>query len=683
MEPVQFKNPFVRKWADDYKEEELDAQFSELIMPSIPTFFDYPNVFLYGGSGTGKTMLLRYLSFEVQRSCFEQGKGNIPDINEFFKFSSDGIKEVIGTEIRYFGIYCKLTHIPSRLFKIKWKTKEEEHILSKLYLDLEISMKFISSITELIRNIADTEKKDEIESKITDCVKECSDISITAEFTDILEYLSEKKKQIDSYLLSLNVNTAESLSGKSEEFTIGGLVRLFFNLAEVLKSQVEEFSGVKIYILLDEYERIDEHQRILVNSLIRERDRFVEFKISSRRYGITSLQTLNPDDFIIMGRDAEIIDLEHIFRSNKAKYKKLLLDVAKKRLESVALFKDRQLTNIRELLESITPEEEAKRLINGKRNDLEHRKRFEKFLISNGVGDTDKLINIVKCDENPLIEKLGMLLVKRRIAYQKKKTKNEKLYTDDEISKMTKKFIENPSQKTTYHNLYEKNKIALLFQLINEYRKRRIYAGFDTFAALSGGFTLWFLEFCYNAVEFAKDRSFPNKTLKIDVESQRKAAEKVAWDFLDTWVKNIERFGNDIYYFTLNTGAFLRALYLDELLREPEPTYFTTKTDAIRDDCRNIIVVAHRWSVLQTKIPMKPKTTGEPLSDVHILHPILAPAFQISYRTRGRTRLLPKDVEHLIRGSEKDIKELVVKYRDRSVIQKNKSLYSQIEIANL
>lgn len=684
MELVQFKNPFIRKWAEDYKENELNAHFSEFIIPMIPEFFDYTNVFLYGGSGTGKTMLLRYLSFNVQKSYLEQGEDKICNIHKFFESSSEKIEKVIGRKIQYFGIYRKLTEIPSSLFKNKCRTKDEEQTLFKFYLDLEISTKFIASISRLIKNYSDARRKEEIKSKILDCVKKYSDISESAEFSDILEYLADKKKQIDLYLGSLRLNKSAVSSEKFQEFRIGGLIRLFFNIAEVLKTQVEEFSGIKIYIMLDEYERIEEHYKILINEIIRERNKFLEFKISSRRYGLTTLKTTNPNDFIILGRDAELIDLEYVFRYKyKDKYKKLLIDAAKRRLNAEPFFRDKQLTDIRKLLRSITPEEEVSNLTAEKEGELEHRKRFKNFLASHNVVDTNRTMNLIKCDENLLIEKLNMLLVKRRIVYQRKGAENKRLYSDEKISNMARNFIKNPSQKTSYFYLYGKNKIALLFQILNEYRKKKIYAGFDTFTSLSGGFVSWFLELCYRALQFAKDKDFYKDSIEIDVDSQRRATEKTAWDVLNKMVKNIEKVGNDIYYFLLNTGAFFRALHSDEIVREPEPTYFNTQTGKLLDNSKMIIKKAHQWSVLQSKVPMMPKVVGEPLPDVHILHPILAPAFQISYRTRGRTRLLPEDVELLIHGSERDIKRLVVKYRDKSLTKRNKRTQRQGELFDL
>lgn len=109
MEPALFENPFVRRWGDDFNPEELSTIFSELIIPTIPRFFDFPNIFLYGGSGTGKTMLLRYLSYDVQEKYFQKARGKILDVNDFFEFSSERINHILGRKIRYLGIYTRLT----------------------------------------------------------------------------------------------------------------------------------------------------------------------------------------------------------------------------------------------------------------------------------------------------------------------------------------------------------------------------------------------------------------------------------------------------------------------------------------------------------------------------------------------------------------------------------------------
>lgn len=668
MHPVKFKNPFTRKWGEDYKAEELTTIFSEFIIPLIPSFFDFPNVFLYGGSGTGKTMLLRYLSFDIQKSYFEKEKGEITNLDEFFEYSSERVNKALGRKINFLGIYSKLTEIPTSLFENKCHNKQQEQILFKFYLDLEISIKFISSLMGLIEHYTNIQNKKRIEAKILDCVKSCSDIPKSAKFSDILKHLTDKKNQIDMYLGSFDINNSGVTSNELPRFSVSGLFELFINLVEVLQTQVEEFRDINIYILLDEYERIEEHLKIVINSIIRSRNEFLKLKISLRRYGFTTSRTLNPSDFVLIGRDAELIDLEYICRHSKSKYKRLLLDIARKRLESEQFFQSRQITDIRKLLKSITIESEASNLILEKRVKLEHRKRFEAFLSLYETADFDETMKTVECDENILIEKLNMLLVKRRIIYQKRGVKKRKLYSNSEISDMATDFMRKPRERSSYFYLYEKNKLALLFQLVNEYgkyNKRKIYAGFDTFAALSGGFIAWFLDLCYSTIENTRDKGFPNDLLEIGVDLQRKAAEKVAWDFLDNVVRNLERIGDDIYYFVLNTGAFFRALYLDELLREPEPTYVNTKITGLKDTSQQIIKTAHYWSVLQSKIPMRPKEAGEPLPDVHILHPILAPVFQISYRTRGRTKLPPEDMESLITGSEADVRKLVAKYRDK------------------
>jgi hypothetical protein len=588
------------------------------------------------------------------------------DLREFFSFTSKKLETVLGPGIKYFGIYMKLTDIPCRNLERICSDIYEEQNLFSYYLDLEISIKLLYSVLDLINDYTDVARKEKIKSELLACIRKYTNVNQSCHFFEGLHYLENKKKAIDLYLNKLDFGSANSTVDKIHR-EHGGLNKLYVNLAKTLRMKINEFGDVDIYILLDEFERITDNQKILINEIMRERQKYIGFKISSRRYGLTTLKTLNPKDFIIIGRDVELIDLEYTFRfKDKAKYRKLLIDVAMKRLESEGFFKKNKLTNIKKLLASITPEKEAKNLILGLKGKKEHIIRFKQFLLSRGVSSVDSIIGHVQCDQNPLVEKLNMLLVKRRIIYSKKGVARKKLYCDKEIQKMARDFLKSSSPKTAYNDLYAKNKLALLFQLTSEYRKRKIYAGFDTFVALSGGFTAWFLELCYNAFELAKDKGFPGNKVVIDIDSQRKAAENVAWDFLNKVVRNLPQVGIDVYYFILNIGAFFRALYSDELIREPEPTYFNTKTDSLEVKLREIIRKAHLWSVLQSKIPMRPKTVGEPLPDVHIIHPILAPVFQISYRTRGRTTLSADDVELLIKGTEKDIKRLIIRYRDKS-----------------
>jgi hypothetical protein len=678
MNDLKFKNPFTRKWADDYKDDELhelNSHFSNFILPLIPKFADYPNVFLYGGSGTGKTMLFRHLSFEAQKNNYEMKEGSIISIDRFFEFSSNSISGVIGSKKSFLGIYRKLTEIPCKYLKLICKNELEEHNIFNFYLDLYISIKFINVLMELLEHYSNSQRKDIIQSKIICCVKGHSDLENITNLASIVSSLEERKNKIDLLLDNLHLNYAPKNYFSKEIKSIGGVFRLFFNIAKVLKQEVSEFKNVKIFILLDEYETIEKSQKRVINDLIRLRDRYLELKISSRRYGLETLQTLNPNDSISIGRDVELIDLEYVFMYENNKYKKLLYDIARKRLMAEPYFKKRKLTNIKLLLETISPEEEAKMIIGNNKRKLVHRNNFSTFLNRYNVKDIKKIMNVIKDDKNPLIEKLNMLLVKRRVIYYRAKALNERLYSDVDIRKMANIFKRYPQKRNSYYNLYSTNKLALLFQMCYEYGKygeRKYYAGFDTFADLSGGFSAWFLELCYFALEFAKDsKVIYNKSL-IDIKSQERSAGKVAWEFLDNAIKNLEQVGSDLYYFVLNTGAFFRALHSDDLLREPEPTYFNTKTNKLDNRFKSIIQTAHYWSVLQSKIPMSPKTVGESLPDVHILHPILSPAFQISYRTRGRTDLDPNDVKTLIMGSEEDIRKLINTYRDSSLVKVEK-----------
>ncbi|GAG91466.1 unnamed protein product, partial [marine sediment metagenome] len=80
------------------------------------------------------------------------------------------------------------------------------------------------------------------------------------------------------YLGSFDINNSGVTSNELPRFSVSGLFELFINLVEVLQTQVEEFRDINIYILLDEYERIEEHLKIVINSIIRSRNEFLKLK---------------------------------------------------------------------------------------------------------------------------------------------------------------------------------------------------------------------------------------------------------------------------------------------------------------------------------------------------------------------------------------------------------------------
>ncbi len=234
-------------------------------------------------------------------------------------------------------------------------------------------------------------------------------------------------------------------------------------------------------------------------------------------------------------------------------------------------------------------------------------------------------------------------------------------------------FIENRKETAEYKKYrtsYEKYKIALLFQLISDYRDKKIYGGFDTFAMLSSGIIRNYLELCWHAFNQA---IFNNKEEllagKISIENQTKAAVEMAERSFED-IEMIETHGREIKDFIFHIGRFFRALHMDERLKEPEPIYFCTNDSQLDKDTKELLDTAQKWSVLQKKPAMQPESPtrlNDTFPDVFVLNRIFSPKFRISYRIRGRTNISPTELKILLKGSEDEKKVSLKKLSKEAV----------------
>jgi len=264
--------------------------------------------------------------------------------------------------------------------------------------------------------------------------------------------------------------------------------------------------------------------------------------------------------------------------------------------------------------------------------------------------------------ENPLIEMLNILLLIRG-------------ESPDDIIRMMKRFLEGKKRSKEYSKykyLYDKNKVALLFHLAHDCRRSKRYYGFEAFCMLSSGIIRGFLELCYHTFNYAIFYRLEDliNNGQIGWDSQHKGALREATDFFD-WIRSIPKFGSSVMSFIDSLGALFRSLhYVDERISEPEPTYFNVQHGTLSREAREILDIALMWSTLQQKEPMQPRETPGILPDVYLLNRILTPRYRISYRTRGRTDIRPKDLETLLLGDENGKKQVIRKYSKKPYQQK-------------
>jgi dephospho-CoA kinase len=586
-------------------------------------------VVLMGGRGTGKTMLLKYMSNEIQIKQYIKEKSNARDF-----LQNDN----------YLAVYYRFDGPSLSNFNNRNVSDAAWDVIFKHYFELIIGQKYMLMLQNLKENgcleieVIDEEK---LASRIFKLFSEGQTNRGNCNFAFLFEWLQNKQYEVDDFVNNAPLRC--NIEFQSKPIPSG---RLIFGIPKLLQESLLNFKYKNILVMFDEYENLTEHQQKIINTLIKHTKIPVSFRIGTRINGFKTYDTLNENEFLMEDADYRKILFEDILTSSKKEYKQLLKQIAEKRLNEEPILKRNGFTDIEQILESVTNESEALQIVTKSRNKP-HIQEIKKNLEHKNA---ESMLPMLLYPENPLIEMLNLLLLRR----------NE---TPQRIVNMMTKYIkgENDEDYKKYKDLYSKNKLALLFQLVSLYRpQKKSYAGFDMFSMLSSGIIRNFLELCYQSFNlglfFDSDRLLEEG--KISIDHQTDGAVIRAGKFFEN-IERISTYGNEIKSLVWNLGAIFYSLQMDPRLKEPEPTYFSIDTTSLSEDERKVLGAAVQWSVLQKKEPMKSRSPIMPLRDVYVLNRILSPKFSLSHRTRGRpseSEFSSEDIHILIWGSEKDAK---------------------------
>lgn len=603
-----YSNPFA-----DYNANGMDSKtvlnywcnpfafvsFSGLDEKSIYTEKN-PIVFM-GGRGSGKTMFLRYWSYQVQKLRILSNPNHIDNKEILSSFKENG---GLGFYIRIDGPVLKSFN-GCDLPNAQWEsifTHYFELIIARAYIELIQDLLLEKAINaDLINNVF-----------IPGIV---SLLGIDVKSKDIEEVLNQIEILISEVttfrgmipLQKIHFTPAKVFPSQS----------LSFGIAELIQHQIKDLASIKFVLFIDEYENFSEHQQRMVNTLLKFVKPYITFRIGMRLEGFRTFATVTTDDYIKEGRDYRQVIFDDVLIKNKG-YQNYLKDIAKKRLEGIKVFKERNLTDITEILgKNEDLEQEAKSLT------IRNRKRH--FVYYKKLISSDK-IETLTYEENPLLELLNIIWVLRgEDPNEVKVTMNDYLCG-----------INNDKSKKYKQDYVDKYKMSLMFLLASIYHENKRYYSFNTFCYLSSGIVGNFIELCRQSFQFAafEDPETLFTTGIISRDQQDKAAREVAFIELQG-IQRIENFGNLIYKFTLNIGNIFSDYHKDDQLRYPETNQFYVDKNNIEGLYRDAFKTALKWSVIQRKQSIQQTSPGKHRKDIYTINRIFSPQFGISCRTRG------------------------------------------------
>lgn len=636
-----YDNPFSQCTARDMSYDDVLAYWCSPFssynnLNEHELFSSKTPIFIEGARGSGKTMILKYLSYYCQKDYAI--KDNQQDLFSYFEKAGS------------LGIYLRYKEDFVNMFSSLSCNNELKDMLFTYYFELLVSREVIQVVNDLFES-----------SQKPNLTQEQSLIqSFSSYFTKEFVTLGQVVEFINAQILDLDLWVKNSrYYENSEEDLIHKIRRgLIHFIISSIRNKISSFHDMLFIIIIDEYENAQAYQRN-INTYIKKVDSTekITFRIGMRIEGISSYDTELGNEFLQVDRD---FLLKRLVFKNNTEYKKFLRLISEKRLKSSSFFSTYNVTDIEILLGSREDVvEEALSVV--EINPLKH---FELLKSKLEASEFKKVLELLKCPNNPLIEMLNIIWILRGTSI------------DETYKQMTDYLMGNYNKNSKYKRDYvDKYKYQLVFILLNIHKQKqklkKMYYSFNTFAFLSSGSVNDFISLCRNTFYELDNYYFANieKQAMIPPVVQTNGAAKTALEQLGKIKANNEN-GTQMYTFVMNMGNWFTQFHKDPFAKYPETNQFAFENEALvesRPLLKSNLKSMIKWGVLIKKDRIQSISIGRRKGNVYYLNHIFAPIFNISYRIRGGfnpvlstylfeqmlfNSLEPKDIENLKKSNQ-------------------------------
>jgi hypothetical protein len=635
-----FDNPFSATRAADYTDEQINdywvdlgdgGGFTELFKPRS----EMPMLIL-GGKGSGKTHVMRYLSFPLQKIRHAR--------NLLEGFAGDG----------YLGIYMRCGGLNSSRFREKGQSEVAWEAVFAYYMEIWLAQMVTEICAEtLVSYQASPVPEEELVREAAAFIKDapCKE---SASLRHLLARLKDIQVELDD---AIN-NSALTRSLNVEIKTTPG--SLIYGLPALFSKRIPALAHCKWVYLFDEFENFTASQQKFVNTLIREKVPPCSFKVGSRLYGVATSATYCAGEENKEGSEYESLPLDVRLRNDEGRYGRFAKQLVAKRLVSrgAAGIGNASLSQIESMLGTAFEAPNTEGLAE-KETDFVLRKyagrerpyfRTLRQVLEKGVAaratpgletaeGIPAIIARLKCDPYPLLEKLNCFIL-----YQRWSVRDLLPETADTICRECNAYAEGTERGGPYKDKLLHFKYDLLAQLNRECDQKQVYAGWETLVDLSWGnprHLLILLKHIIGWATFKGERAFGPSPISIaaQVAGVREASD---WFF-----KDAIRTGNDgplVEDAIGRLGTLFRTIRYSHKPSECSLCTFSYDPAATSEVTRRLVDLAEKWSLL-VYVEGGQRDRNSERVDVKLqLNRMLAPLWDLPANRRGALALTGPEV---------------------------------------
>lgn len=598
-----------------YKAEWLDRRLFDLFtepsyMPALTT--PRPCV-LIGGRGTGKTTVLRGLSYEGQ-------------------FVLRGADPAEVRRAPFFGIYYRVHTARVSALDGPERTEQQWERLFGHYFNLVI-------VREVLRLVSWCEETLDVELTFDPQEIELLSASLGAPACNSLSELAAAVRLL-LVQFEATINDVDDAT-VAKATSAGAPIELFF---EILSTK-PLYSGKTFFILLDEYENLKNYQQRVVNTLLKHAGPPFTFKIGVRELGWRDRSVIGGVEKLISPADYERVDISAVFTGDV--FREFAVRVANERLVRLEQRPEsEQAWDVRDLLPSISLEEEAK-----------------EFGVEERAG--------------AILDRLGPTLTASRLQALRSLPPLQLFLFEywakaqgSTLEAMVADYFANPRRWETRYVNY---KYSMVFALHTRGRRiNKFYAGWDTFVQLAAGNIRYLLELL-EASLLAHVRA-ENSLGPVTPRRQTVAAQDVGRTNLEE-LEGVDAHGAQLTRLVLSLGRVFQIMARQPSGHTPEVNQFYLVEESVEvdeaEDGESPVTPALQQLLTSavTHLALL-RSPGTKLLDEasirkhdYMIHPVFAPFFQFSHRRKRKMQITPSGLWALVTQPHRGIPQVLARSR--------------------
>lgn len=610
-------NPFDITKAVDFTNEEIATHwvnidgngFEGLLKPTSPM-----PIIIRGSKGSGKTHIMRYFSYELQKIRHKE------DLKS-------GLEQD-----KFIGVYIRCSGFNAEMFSGKGYDEDTWATIHSYYWELWIGETLLTHLIDLRKNgILSEDEEQLVTNKIEQLFNSPMDNHLSKNFYELrdkfIRLQNEVVYEIQNFIfkptriLQLDIRLSPT--------------KITYGIPSILKNDIPFFKDKCILYLIDELENFSIPQQQLIQSLLREKPNSCSFRIGSRLHGIRTYQILGGIEENRPGAEFDEIILDEFLRELEG-YNDFVRKICENRLR-LSGYPDYQ--SFQSLIMVETSDKLIDRIL--KRKSAQNKKHFIKLSRSLKIARIsedviNQIISNLIYNEDIVLERTKLLLFYR---YWRKKSVGllEESYR---ICQSAKQFISTKDATSEFAKVLDKFKLDIIDSLARDANIDIPYYGFDKLVQLSCGTPrtmLNLLKYAFNSDYFNSGNLPFKNNHQLSISSQQAGIDStIKWFFEENRIPSFN--GIKPTDAAIRLGNYLRELRFSDVPSQCSIGIFSVNLEELSNNTREIFnqLVNHSYII---EVKSRREKNNNNKVKVFQLNHMLLPKWELPLGKRGLIEL--------------------------------------------